>query len=90
MHCLRSKAFEASGEASPGRLEQMRQAMMQAAQEAEREQHARLEAEKALQEALKENQLLKNEIDRLKGIIDTGHGLGLKAMPRLNTGSSLS
>jgi len=59
-------ALEASFETSPGRLEQMRQAMMQAAQEAEQERKARLEAEKSLREALDEIQQLKKEIDALK------------------------
>lgn len=40
-HWWSAKALEASFETSPGRLEQMRQAMMQAAQEAEQERKAR-------------------------------------------------
>ncbi|CAK9041514.1 unnamed protein product [Durusdinium trenchii] len=65
------------GSFSPARLEQMRQAMMQAAQEAEEERALRRQAEEALREAQKELEELTRALEEQK-LNDAGSNCSLR------------
>eukprot|EP00913_Durusdinium_trenchii_P004672 g4337.t1 len=68
------------GSFSPARLEQMRQAMMQAAQEAEEERALRRQAEEALREAQKELEELTRALEEQK-LNDAGQAVPKAAAP---------